>query len=379
YNGEYFQQHEGTAMGNSLSPFIANLFMSQFETEIKDKFEYFIRVCGRHLRVIRNSENKLKFDEYRKETATLRYIPNYSHHPFQHKMASFNFLIHRLLNFALSKEMFEHEKQLIKNIAKSNDANLVGETRVEKSVVVRCFVGNVQFFVSTPKVPVPTPGSTGQILTDMRRPADIYNYYPNRRQHNHKLFRNLYNRFGETGSFPQKVTMVLQKLSHSYCLKIYQLAYNLLNFYKICKPKTQMFLIRFYLPIRRYLLDGVLNNNLWASENPHVIKEIHFLHEFKVNVWYGGISNFVIEPYELPFNLTGPLYLNFPQHNLNELLKEKTLRKKHMVYARRSTTTFSLSLKKRSLEPKHIHNAKILLKSTCPTVKCKAAVKYATA
>ncbi|KAJ8962246.1 hypothetical protein NQ318_018219, partial [Aromia moschata] len=48
--------------------------------------------------VIRNSENKLEFDVYRKETATLRYIPNDSHHPFQHKMASFNFLIHRFPN-----------------------------------------------------------------------------------------------------------------------------------------------------------------------------------------------------------------------------------------------------------------------------------------
>ncbi|KAJ8950736.1 hypothetical protein NQ318_011228 [Aromia moschata] len=37
------------------------------------------------------------------------------------------------------------------------NANLVGETHVEKSVVVRCFAENVQFFVSTPKVPVPTP------------------------------------------------------------------------------------------------------------------------------------------------------------------------------------------------------------------------------
>ncbi|KAJ8963174.1 hypothetical protein NQ318_018639 [Aromia moschata] len=70
--------------------------------------------------VIRNSENKLEFDVYRKETATLRYIPNDSHHPFQHKMASFNFLINRLLNFPLSKERLEHEKQLIKNIAKNN-------------------------------------------------------------------------------------------------------------------------------------------------------------------------------------------------------------------------------------------------------------------
>ncbi|KAJ8946279.1 hypothetical protein NQ318_023130 [Aromia moschata] len=47
YNGEYVQQHEGTAMGNSLSPFIANLFMSKFETEVKNKFEYFPRVWFR--------------------------------------------------------------------------------------------------------------------------------------------------------------------------------------------------------------------------------------------------------------------------------------------------------------------------------------------
>ncbi|KAJ8951299.1 hypothetical protein NQ318_008203, partial [Aromia moschata] len=51
-----------------------------------------------------NSENKLEFDVYRKETATLRYITNDLHHPFQHKMASLNFLIHYLLNFPLSKE-----------------------------------------------------------------------------------------------------------------------------------------------------------------------------------------------------------------------------------------------------------------------------------
>ncbi|KAJ8936365.1 hypothetical protein NQ318_008729 [Aromia moschata] len=153
YNGEYFQQHEGTAMGNSLSPFIVNLFMSKFETEVKDKFEFFPRVWFRYVddifavfdtkaisldNFVAKLNNRfhtikftyevehneqlpfLDFDVYRKETATLRYIPNDSHHPFQHKMASFNFLIHRLLNFPLSKERFEHEKQLIKNIAKSN-------------------------------------------------------------------------------------------------------------------------------------------------------------------------------------------------------------------------------------------------------------------
>ncbi|KAJ8962376.1 hypothetical protein NQ318_018360 [Aromia moschata] len=49
YNGEYFQQNEGTAMGNFLSPFIANLFMSKFETEVKDKLEYFPRVWFKYV------------------------------------------------------------------------------------------------------------------------------------------------------------------------------------------------------------------------------------------------------------------------------------------------------------------------------------------
>ncbi|KAJ8947847.1 hypothetical protein NQ318_009992 [Aromia moschata] len=55
---------------------------------------------------------------------------------------------------------------LLKLASSPEDANLIGEKRVEKSVVVPCFVENVQFFVSTPKVPVPTPGksSNSQII-----------------------------------------------------------------------------------------------------------------------------------------------------------------------------------------------------------------------
>ncbi|KAJ8937409.1 hypothetical protein NQ318_012526 [Aromia moschata] len=137
YNGEYFQQHEGTAMefgswyvddifavfdtkAISLDNFVAKL-NNRFPTiKFTYKLEHNELLPFLDVLVIRNSENKLEFDVYRKETATLRYIPNDSHHPFQHKKASFNFLIHRLLNFPLSKERFEHEKQLIKNIAKSN-------------------------------------------------------------------------------------------------------------------------------------------------------------------------------------------------------------------------------------------------------------------
>ncbi|KAJ8940190.1 hypothetical protein NQ318_010690 [Aromia moschata] len=44
YNGEYFQQHEGTTMSNFLSPSIANLFMSKFETQARDKFDDILAV-----------------------------------------------------------------------------------------------------------------------------------------------------------------------------------------------------------------------------------------------------------------------------------------------------------------------------------------------
>jgi hypothetical protein len=44
-NDKFYQQNEGTAMGNSLSPFIADLFMSRFEKEL----EYFPSVWLRYV------------------------------------------------------------------------------------------------------------------------------------------------------------------------------------------------------------------------------------------------------------------------------------------------------------------------------------------
>ncbi|KAJ8952363.1 hypothetical protein NQ318_017257 [Aromia moschata] len=149
YNGEYFQQHEGTAMGNSLSPFIANLFM------IKDKFEYFPRVWFRYVDDIfavfdtkaisldnfvaklNNRFPTIKFTyevehneqlpfldvlviRNRKKPRLLDIFPTIHTTLFNIKWQVLIFLIHRLLNFPLSKERFEHETQLIKNIAKSN-------------------------------------------------------------------------------------------------------------------------------------------------------------------------------------------------------------------------------------------------------------------
>ncbi|KAJ8945834.1 hypothetical protein NQ318_008719, partial [Aromia moschata] len=108
---------------------------------------------------------------------------------------------------------------------------------------------------------------------------------------NHNLCRNLYNRLGKIGSFPPK--------SNHGTLKTITVE-------------------EFGILIRT-------NNHLWDSENPHPVKGRYFQCEFKVNICSGAISNFVIGPFELPPNLTGPRYLNCPQYHLNELLKDVPL------------------------------------------------------
>lgn len=48
-NNRFFEQHEGTAMGNSLSPFLANLFMSRFECDLKKENQFFPRIWLRYV------------------------------------------------------------------------------------------------------------------------------------------------------------------------------------------------------------------------------------------------------------------------------------------------------------------------------------------
>ncbi|KAJ8960066.1 hypothetical protein NQ318_009508, partial [Aromia moschata] len=74
----------------------------------------------------------------------------------------------------------------------------------------------------------------------------------------------------------------------SYCFKICQLAYNLLSFYKICKPNSQIFL-RFYLPMGRHVLDAqfliradceLLMEESFVGFRGFTCCKRHFQHEF---------------------------------------------------------------------------------------------------
>lgn len=166
-NGKFYKQETGTAMGNPLSPEIANIFISYLELELKKdivfprcwqryvddvfaiikkhqlrrlmkllnctknkpiEFTYEIEDNNKlpflDLEVTRNpSTNRLEFNIYRKSTATIRYITNDSNHSYQHKRAAFNSLTYRLVNIPLNSSNYETELNNIKDIAIKNGYN----------------------------------------------------------------------------------------------------------------------------------------------------------------------------------------------------------------------------------------------------------------
>jgi hypothetical protein len=163
FNEKFYEQSTGTAMGNPLSPFLAEVFMSRFETENKKMLNNFPKTWLRYVDdifaivdkdfniedflenlncqyssikftsekevegrlpfldlYIKRSNDKLEFEIYRKKTHTYRYIKNTSNHCWQHKMAAWNSMVYRLVNIPMNKIDFEKEKQLIINIANFN-------------------------------------------------------------------------------------------------------------------------------------------------------------------------------------------------------------------------------------------------------------------
>ena len=161
FNNKFYSQTDGTAMGNSLSPFLANLFMSFFETSLKEDLPNFpdfwkryvddilaildSEKCDLHefldvinkrfptikftveeekdnslpfldLLIIRNGEN-IEFDIYRKSTNTNQFIPASSNHHESHKMSALYSGVHRLVSIPLTNQRFQKEKNFLKSIA----------------------------------------------------------------------------------------------------------------------------------------------------------------------------------------------------------------------------------------------------------------------
>lgn len=161
FRNKFYRQTDGTSMGNSLSPFIANIYMAKFEMNLSKNAifpRFWIRYVDDIFAVVKKGkmeetlnflnnqnpkiqftceteknntlpfldieitrkEDLLDFNIYRKPTNTLRYITNESYHNYNQKSAAFNSMIFRLCNFPLSPENYNKELDFIIDIAKKN-------------------------------------------------------------------------------------------------------------------------------------------------------------------------------------------------------------------------------------------------------------------
>lgn len=167
FNNEMYEQVKGLAMGNPLSSFAANCFMSEFERKAKDdypefpptwiryvddtfivihkeKIDHFISFLNAikpgiinftfereinselnflDLTVTRKSDNTLKFKIHRKNTNTDRCIPTNSYHSKGVKYSALNSYCYRAVNIPMDNDDFENEVNKIHKIANTNGYN----------------------------------------------------------------------------------------------------------------------------------------------------------------------------------------------------------------------------------------------------------------
>ena len=162
-----YEQKQGAPMGNSLSPFLSDIYMADLETELQTKnllperwwryvddvfciikrdsltsvldtinsarrsinFTYEMEVDGKlpflDILILRepDSISPLSFEIYRKPTNTQRTIPATSNHSFRQKMAAFHYFIHRMTTLPLSEEGKQKELEYIFETARINGYN----------------------------------------------------------------------------------------------------------------------------------------------------------------------------------------------------------------------------------------------------------------
>lgn len=67
------------------------------------------------------------------------------------------------------------------------------------------------------------------------------------------------------------------------------------------------------------------NFHYYATENPSFTRTVHSQHRWSLNVWGGLIGNYIIGPYFFEERLTGPVYLDFLENHLQDLLEDVPL------------------------------------------------------
>lgn len=221
FDGKFYRQNHGTAMGNSLSGFIAEVFMSDFEMKLK-KQQLFPRIWYRYVDdvfaicairkadsvlhlinsqcssiqftsereannclpfldiMVTRIETSLDFSIYRKPTFCERLIPADSYHHYRHKMAVFHSMIHRLLNIPMSLINYEKELTYIHHLARVNGYESKEISNIVKKHLEKQRRSNMSTFFNVPKdektsrrIGLPYYPAVTKVLAPMFRKHDL--------------------------------------------------------------------------------------------------------------------------------------------------------------------------------------------------------------
>jgi hypothetical protein len=168
FDGKYFSQTDGLAMGSPLSGVLADVYLNHIENKFifsdknksRNKILFYHRYVDDTLLLfngnarqlsslhdylnnlspklkftlelenlnkinfldvtVEKTNNKLDFSIFRKPTTSSQTIHAMSYHPYSQKFAAYNSMVHRLLNMPLSLENYNKEVRIIKHIALDN-------------------------------------------------------------------------------------------------------------------------------------------------------------------------------------------------------------------------------------------------------------------
>lgn len=164
YNGKYYQQTHGAAMGSPISPLVANLYMEHFEEEalstaptrpyiwIRYVDDTFVKISKLHVEEFTKHINDIdphikftvdpednmklpmldictniledrstKLTIYRKPTHTDQYLNWKSHHPLVHKRSVVRTLIQRAKQYVTTDEDKKAELAHVRHALRAND------------------------------------------------------------------------------------------------------------------------------------------------------------------------------------------------------------------------------------------------------------------
>ena len=98
---------------------------------------------------IRLTEEGHTFCIYRKTTVTDSYVNGSSFYPWPHKLAAFNWLIHRLVSIPMCRQDFEQETSTLEYLAKVNHIHVDLKRMIQKKLL-RVQLDNTTFFLRSP-------------------------------------------------------------------------------------------------------------------------------------------------------------------------------------------------------------------------------------